>query len=80
MTLANDEMRAAAQAAGLKIGTTIKVDIREKEEGRGGLYSHRTVKGEVLAMYPYIFLCQVGKIKTCFRYSELFGEGRAVRL
>ena len=80
MTLANDEMRAAAQAAGLKIGTTIKVDIREKEEGRGGIYSHRTVKGEVLAMYPYIFLCQVGKIKTCFRYSELFGEGRTVRL
>lgn len=80
MTLTNDEMRAAAQAAGLKIGTTIKVDIREKEEGRGGIYSHRTVKGEVLAMYPYIFLCQVGKIKTCFRYSELFGEGRVVRL
>lgn len=80
MTLTNDEMRAAAEAAGLKIGTTIKIDIREKEEGRGGLYSNRTVKGEVLALYPHIFLCQVGRIKTCFRYSELLGEGRVVKL
>lgn len=39
MTLTNDEMRAAAEAAGLEIGTTIKVDIREKEEGRGGCIS-----------------------------------------
>lgn len=80
MALTSDEMRKVAEDAGLKVGAAVKIDIREKDGGRGGIFRTRTAKGEVLALYPYIFLCQVGKIKTCFRYSELFGEGRAVRL
>lgn len=80
MVMTSDEMRKAAESAGLKVGASVKINYREKEEGRGGTFSVITKKGEVLALYPHIFLCQIGKIKTCFRYSELLGEGRVVRL
>lgn len=80
MAIRREELRKAAEDAGLKVGVTVKIDYREKEDGKGGGYLTKTAKGEVLALYPNIFLCQLGKIKVSFRYSELLGEGRMVRL
>ena len=80
MAIRSDEMRNAAEEKGLRVGATVKINYREKEDGRGGIFHTKTANGEVLALYPYIFLCQIGKVRTCFRYSELLGEEGVVRL
>lgn len=77
MPIRTDEMRKNAVEMGLKRGGKITVHHREKE---GSAAVTKSAKGEVLELYPHHFLCRVGNIRCCFRYNELLGEGRVVRL
>ena len=36
-------------------------------------------RGVVLEVHPYIFVCEVGGMRTSYRYNELFGD-EAVRI
>ena len=73
-------LRKEAAARGLKPGRKVRIERFEKsEDGKTRKYF---LGGRVTALYPYIFVCEVGRRRECFRYNEFLGNesGRKVRL
>lgn len=73
-------LRKEAEARGLKAGRKVRIERFEKyENGKTRKYF---LSGRVTGLYPYIFVCEVGRIMECFRYNEFWGNeaGRKVLL
>ena len=93
MIIERDERRTAAwleacdggmgsllQARGLKAGRKVRIEQFEKyENGKTRRYFR---SGRVTELHPYIFVCEVGRVRECFRYNEFLGNetGRRVLL
>ena len=73
-------LRKEAAARGLKAGRKVRIEQFEKYANGKARRFFRS--GRVVALYPYIFVCEVGSIQECFRYNELLGSetGRRVLL
>lgn len=86
MITERDERRTAAwlrresKAKGLKPGRKVRIEQLEKYEDGKTRKSFRS--GRVTALYPYIFVCEVGRRRECFRYNEFLGNetGRRILL
>lgn len=73
-------LRKEAAAGGLKAGRKVRIEQFEKyEDGKTKRFFR---SGCVTELHPYIFVCEVGGIRECFRYNELLGNetGRRVLL
>lgn len=72
-------LRKEAAARGLKAGRKVRIERLEKEGGKTRKYFR---SGRVTELHPYIFVCEVGGIRECFRYNEFLGNetGRRVLL
>ena len=72
-------LRKEAAAGGLKAGRKVRIERLEKEDGKTRRYFR---SGCVAELHPYIFVCEVGGIRECFRYNEFLGNetGRRVQL
>ncbi len=73
-------LRKEAAARGLKAGRKVRIERLEKyEDGKTRRYFR---SGRVTELHPYIFVCEVGGVRECFRYNELLGNetGRRVLL
>lgn len=86
MIIERDERRTAAwlrkeaAARGLKAGRKVGIEQFEKyENGKTRRYFR---SGRVTQLHPYIFVCEVGRVRECFRYNEFLGNetGRRVLL
>lgn len=73
-------LRKEAAARGLKPGRKVRIEWLEKYEDGKTRKSFRS--GRVTALYPYIFVCEVGGRRECFRCNEFLGNetGRKVWL
>ena len=73
-------LRKEAAARGL-IGFR-KVRIERLEKYEDGKTKRFFRSGRVTELHPYIFVCEVGGIRECFRYNEFLGNetGRRVLL
>lgn len=86
MITERDERRTAAwlrketAARGLKTGRKVRIEQFEKYEN--GKTKRFFRSGRVTELHPYIFVCEVGGVRECFRYNELLGNetGRRVLL
>ena len=73
------ELYCLAIRAGLRPGAKVRIVTRvTNKAGRHSLVRDRR-RGVVVAVYPYIFTCEVGGRKVSYRYNELFGD-EAVRI
>jgi len=73
-------LRKEAAARGLKAGRKVRIERLEKyEDGKTRRYFR---SGRVTELHPYIFVCEVGRVRECFRYNEFLGNetGRRVLL
>ena len=86
MIIERDERRTAAwlrkeaAARWLKAGRKVRIEQFEKyENGKTRRYFR---SGRVTELHPYIFVCEVGRVRECFRYNEFLGNetGRRVLL
>ena len=74
-----DELYRLAVRAGLRPGVKIRIVTRvTNKAGQHCLVRDRR-HGVVVAVYPYIFTCEVGGVRENYRYNELFGD-EAVRV
>ena len=73
-------LRKEAAARGLKAGRKVRIEQFEKYEN--GKTKRFFRSGRVTELHPYIFVCEVGGVRECFRYNELLGNetGRRVLL
>ena len=73
-------LRKEAAVRGLKAGRKVRIEQFEKYEN--GKTKRFFRSGCVTELHPYIFVCEVGGIRECFRYNELLGNetGRRVLL
>lgn len=68
-------LKTVAEAAGLRIGTKIRyTTVQNKQNGQ---ISRVAKKGQVVGIYPYIFLVQWDRHswKNAFQYNVLSGVG-----
>jgi hypothetical protein len=73
-------LRKEAATRGLKAGRKVRIEQFEKyENGKTRRYFR---SGRVTELHPYIFVCEVGRGRECFRYNEFLGNetGRRVLL
>ena len=73
-------LRKEAAARGLKAGRKVRIEQLEKcENGKTKRFFR---SGRVTELHPYIFVCEVGGIRECFRYNEFLGSetGRRILL
>mgnify|MGYP004599460451 CR=1 FL=1 len=73
-----DELYRLAIRAGLYPGAKVRIATRVKNAAGERLVRDRR-RGVVVAVYPYIFTCEVGGKRENYRYNELFGD-EAVRV
>lgn len=73
-----DELYRLAIRAELRPGAKVRIVTRVTNGARERLVRDRR-RGVVVAVYPYIFTCEVGGRKVSYRYNELFGD-EAVRV
>lgn len=73
-----DELYRLAIRAGLYPDAKVRIVTRVKNAAGERLVRDRR-RGVVVAVYPYIFTCEVGGRKVSYRYNELFGD-EAVRV
>lgn len=73
-----DELYRLAIRAGLRPGAKVRIVTRVKNAAGERLVRDRR-RGVVVAVYPYIFTCEVGGKRENYRYNELFGD-EAVRV
>ena len=73
-----DELYRLAIRAGLYPGAKVRIVTRVKNAAGERLVRDRR-RGVVVAVYPYIFTCEVGGKRENYRYNELFGD-EAVRV
>ena len=60
----------------LYIGKTVKVERWATRNAQSGAYKFiKSRKGEVIALYRYIFMVRFGNNRECFRYSQIFEKG-----
>ena len=73
-------LRKEAAARGLKAGRKVRIETMQIDGG--GAHRKMIRSGHVTMLHPYIFVCEVGGIRECFRYNELLGNetGRRVLL
>ena len=74
-----EDLYQRALAAGLRPGTRIRVVLRSKKYPAEPWVVRGRQRGVVLEVHPYIFVCEVGGMRTSYRYNELFGD-EAVRI
>lgn len=72
------ELYRLAIRAGLYPGAKVRIVTRVKNAAGERLVRDRR-RGVVVAVYPYIFTCEVGGKRENYRYNELFGD-EAVRV
>ena len=72
-------LRKEAAARGLKAGRKVRIERLEKEDGKTRKYFR---SGRVTELHPYIFVCEVGRVRERFHYNEFLGNemGRRVLL
>lgn len=73
-------LRKEAAARGLKAGRKVRIEQFEKyENGKTRRYFR---SGRVTELHPYIFVCEVGRVRERFHYNEFLGNemGRRVLL
>ena len=69
-----EELHRLAIRAGLCPGRKVRIVTRVAHKaGRHCLVRDRR-RGTVVAVYPYIFICEVDGRKCSYRYNELFGD------
>ena len=66
-------LRQKAIASGLRVGRKVRVERYEKD-AEGKTMLRRWKSGRVTGIYRYIFACEIGGRKECFRYNQLLGE------
>ena len=73
------ELYRLAMQAGLRPGAKVRIveQVLDKVARERVVRDRR--RGVVVAVYPYIFTCEVGGRKVSYRYNELFGD-EAVRM
>jgi len=73
-------LRKEAAVRGLKAGRKVRIETMQIDGG--GAHRKMIRSGHVTMLHPYIFVCEVGGVRECFRYNELLGNetGRRVLL
>ena len=73
-------LRKEAAVRGLKAGRKVRIETMQIDGG--GAHRKMIRSGHVTMLHPYIFVCEVGGIRECFRYNEFLGSetGRRVQL
>lgn len=74
-----EELYRLAIRAGLCPGRKVRIVTRALDKAARERVVRDRRWGVVVAVYPYIFTCEVGGRKVSYRYNELFGD-EAVRV
>ncbi len=74
-----EELHLLAIQAGLRPGARVRIVTRVMDKDARERVVRDRRRGVVVAVYPYIFTCEVGGRKVSYRYNELFGD-EAVRV
>ena len=73
------ELYRLAIRAGLRPGARVRIVTRVTNKAGWHCVVRDRRRGVVMAVYPYIFTCEVGGKRENYRYNELFGD-EAVRV
>ena len=74
-----EELHRLAIRAGLRPGRRVRIVMRVLDKAARERVVRDRRRGVVVAVYPYIFTCEVGGVRENYRYNELFGD-EAVRI
>ena len=69
-----EELHRLAIRAGLCPGRKVRIVTRVTNKAGQYRLVRDKQRGVVVAVYPYIFTCEVGGRKVSYRYNELFGD------